>query len=84
MCGSQWYLEKASSYTPHIPSDTPVPDPLGQVPPFSPYSKFSAQGREHVSCLSLSGQDKVGKGVFPGPQQSGSGQPPLADVATGL
>ena len=27
-------------------------------------------------CFSLSGQDKVGKGVFPSPQQSGSGQPP--------
>lgn len=59
----------------------PVPPTFLQTHPFlvpsgkchlSHDSKFSAQGREHASCLSLSGQ-KWGKGSFLAPNRQGQG-----------
>lgn len=72
-------------YPPHSFRHTRSWSP-GASATFLTYSKFSAQGREHVSCLSLSGQDKGGggEGVFPGPQQSGPGQPLLVAITAGL
>lgn len=73
VCGSQWCLEKASSCTPHIPSDTPVPGPLRQVPPFSP--TLSSVPREGSMSPASPCQDRTkwGKGSSLAPNRQGQG-----------